>query len=107
MSIIETNGENIITTLNKVLFMFDSRHLKSRDVHITIKLLNVKYGPETTSTLRNNKHIGIETSTTRRWFYSSLSKQLIYLLLENGMMSCCYCNIEQLEIMEQVRMRIS
>ena len=68
-------GENIITTLNKLLFMSDSR-------------LKVKYGLETTSTLMNNKNIGIETSTNRRWFYSSLSAQLIYLLLDNGMMSC-------------------
>ena len=51
------NGESIITTLNKLPYMSDSRHLKSRYVHIMIKLLKVKYGPdgpETTSTLREN-----------------------------------------------------
>ena len=69
-----------------------------------IKLLMVKYGPET-SVLRNNNDIGIETSITRRWFYSSLSKQLIYFPLDNWMMICSCFNIEPLEIMEQGRMR--
>ena len=65
---------------------------------IMIKMLKVKCGPETTHTIRNNKHIGIETSTTRKWFYSSLIEKLIYLLLDKGMMSCICLNIEPLEI---------
>ena len=36
-----------------------------------IKMLQVKYGQEVTSTLRNHKHARIETSTTRRWFNCS------------------------------------
>ena len=63
--------------LTKLPYMSDSRHLLSRDVHIMIKLLKAEYRPETTSTL------GIETSTSRRWFYSSLSKQLISFLLDD------------------------
>ena len=55
--------------------------------------------------LRNNKHTGIETSTTKRWFNSSLSKQLIHFLLNNGMISCSWLNVELLEIKEQGRMR--
>ena len=70
-----------------------------------IKLPKVKYGPEATSILRKNKHIGIETSTTRRSLYSSLSKQLIYFLLDKGMMSYNCLNIELLEIMEQGKWR--
>ena len=65
-----------------------------------IKLLKVKYGSETTSICRNSKHSGIETSNTRWWFYSSLGKQLIYVILDNGMMSCSCLNIELLEITE-------
>ena len=42
-----------------------------------IKLL--KYGLEATTKLRH-KHTGIESSTTRRWFYCSLKKQLIHHL---------------------------
>ena len=72
-------------------------------MQIMIKLLNVKYGLETTSMLRNNKHTGIETSMTRRWFNCYLRKQLIHLLLNNGIMTCGHFHIEQLEIMEQGR----
>ena len=104
MSILGINGESIITMLNKLLDMFDSRHLKTRDMQITIKPLKVKYGPETTSMLRNNKHAGIETSITRRWFYHFLSKQLIHFLLNNGMIRCSCLNIDLPEIMEQGRM---
>ena len=66
-----------------------------------IKLLKVKDRPETTSMLGNSKHTGIKTSTTRRWFYHSLSKQLIHFLLDNGMMSCSCLKFEALEIMDQ------
>ena len=45
--------------------MSDIRHITSMVVQIMIKLLKVKYGPETTSMLRNNRHIVIETCTTR------------------------------------------
>ena len=55
--------------------------------------------------LRNNKHTGIETSTTRRLLYHSLSKQLIHFLLDNGKMNCSCLNIEVLEIMEQGKTR--
>ena len=44
--------------------MSDSRHLRSRDVHIMNKPPTVEFGPETTSMLWNIKHTGIETSTT-------------------------------------------
>ena len=53
---------------NKLPHMYDSRHLKRRYIQIMIEPLKVKYGPEATSTLRNNKLTGIETSSTRRWF---------------------------------------
>ena len=69
-----------------------------------IKTLQVKYGPEATSTLRNHKHAGIETSTTIRWFNHSLSEQLINLLLNNGMMSGSHLDIKLQEVMEQGRM---
>ena len=105
ISILEINGESIITTLNKLSYMSHSRHHKRRDMQVTIKLLKVKYGPETTSTHRNDKHTGIETSTTRRWFYHSLSKELIYFLLNNGMMNCSCLNIEPIIITEQGMMR--
>ena len=72
-------------------------------MQIMIKLLKVKYGPEATSMLRNNKHTGIETNTMRRWFYHSLSKQLFHLLLNNGMMSSSCLHTELPEIMEQGR----
>ena len=68
-----------------------------------IKLLEVKYRPEATSTLRNNKHTGIETSTTRRQFYWSLSKHLIHLLLNTRWWSCSHFHIKLLEITEQGR----
>ena len=80
--------------------MADSRHLKSRDMHIMIKPLKVKYGWKITSMFRDSKHIGIETSTIRRCFYSFLSKQLIYFLLGNEKISCSCLNIELPEITE-------
>ena len=86
-------GESIITMLNKLPDMSDSRHLKRRYMQIIIKLPRVKYGPEATSMLRNNKHTGIETGTTRRWFNCSLRKELIHLLLNSGMMSCSHLHI--------------
>ena len=58
-----------------------------------IKMLVVKYGPETISMLRNHKHTRIETNTNIRWFNCSLSKQLIHLLLNNRMMSCSHLDI--------------
>ena len=63
-----------------------------------IKILQVKYGSEVTGMLRNHKHARIETSTTRRLLNHSLSKQLIHLLLNNGMMSHICLDIELLEI---------
>ena len=72
-------------------------------MQIMIKLLKVKYGLEATSMLRNNKHTGIETSSTKRWFIGSLRKQLIHLLLNNGMMSCSHLYIELSEVMDQGR----
>ena len=50
---------------------------------------------------RNHKHTRIETSTTNRWFNHSLSKQLIHLLLNNGMMSFSCLNIKLPEVAEQ------
>ena len=44
ISILETNGENIITTLNRLLYISGSRHLKNRDMHIMSELLEVKHG---------------------------------------------------------------
>ena len=73
-------------------------------MHIMIKMLQVNYGLEAISMLRNHKHARIETSTTRRWFNHSLSKQLIHLLLNNGMISCSCLDIKLLEVMEQGRM---
>ena len=73
-------------------------------MHITIKMLEVKYEAEATIILRNHKHARIESSTTRRRFNCSLSKQLICLLLNNGMMSCSCLDIELSEVMEQGRM---
>ena len=89
--------------LNKLPNMSNSWHLIRRYMHITIKMLQIKYGPEATSTLRNHKHARIETSTTIRWFNCSLSKQLIHFLLNNGMMSCSHFDIELLEVTEQGR----
>ena len=105
ISILEIDRESIITKLNKLPYMSDSRHLKRRNVQTTIKLVKVNYGPETTSMLRNNKHIGIETSTTRKWFYSSLSKQFIHFFLDNGILTYSCLNVEPFEITEQGRMR--
>ena len=66
INILEVNGEGIITMLNKLPDMPDSRHLKRRYMQITTKPLKFKYGPEATSMLRNSKHIGTETTTSRR-----------------------------------------
>ena len=64
--------------------MSDIWYLKRWYMQITIKMLQVTYRLDATSMLRNHKHARIETSTTRRWFNHSLSKQLICLLLNNG-----------------------
>ena len=83
--------------------MSKSRHLKRSYIHITIKMLQVKYGSEVPSMLRNQKHARIETSTTRRGFNHSLSKKLINLLLNNRMMSCSCLDIKLPEVMDQGR----
>ena len=89
--------------LSKLLDMSNSRHLKRWYMQIMIKILKVKYGLEAASALRNNKHTGIKTNTTRRWINCSLRKQLIHLLLNNGMMSCSHLYIELPEVTEQGR----
>ena len=89
--------------LNKLLDTSDSWHLKRRNMHIMIKKLQVKYELEATSMLGNHKHARIETRTTRRWFNFSLSKQLIHLLLKNGMVSGSFLYIKLLEVAEQGR----
>ena len=90
--------------LDKLPYMFKSWHLKRRYLHITIKMLQVKYGSEASSMLRYHKHARVETSTTRRGFSCSLSKKFINLLLNNRMMSCCHLDIKVPEITEQGRM---
>ena len=90
--------------LGKLPYIFKSRHLKRRYVHIMIKMLQVKYGSKVPSTLRYHKHARRETSTTKRGFYCSLSKKLINLPLNNRMMSCCHLHIKMLEGTEQGRM---
>ena len=90
--------------LNKLPDMSDSWHLKRRYMHIMIIMLQVKYGQEATSTLRYHKYARIETSTTRRWFNCSLSKQLIHLLLNNRVMSGSCLDIKLSEVVEQGRM---
>ena len=90
--------------LDKLLDMSDSWHLKRRYMHTTIKILQVKYGPEATSMVRAQKHTRIEPSSTRRWFNHSLSKWLIHLLLNNGMMNGSHFDIKLPEVTEQMRM---
>ena len=68
-----------------------------------IKMLQVKYGSKAPSMLRYYKHARIETSTTRRGFYCSLSKKLINLPLNDRMMSCHCLDIKAPEVMEQGR----
>ena len=90
--------------LDKLLYMFKSWHLKRRYMHITIKMFQIKCELEAPSMCRHHKHARIETSTTRRGFYCSLSKKLINLPLNNRMMSCCCPDIKSLEVTEQGRM---
>ena len=84
--------------LNNLSDMADIWYLKRRYMHMMIKMIQVKYGPEATSTNRNHKHTRIESSTTRRWFNCSLSQQLIHLLLNNGMMSGSHLDIKMPEV---------
>ena len=57
ISILEINRKSIIILLNKLPYLSDSRHLKSRYVHISVKSLKVCYGSlatvclQTTNTL--------------------------------------------------------
>ena len=87
-----------------LLYMFKSWHLKRRNVHITIKTLQVQYGSKASSMLRYHKHARIETSASRGGFYCSLSKKLINVFLNKRMMSCSCLDIKVLEVMEQGRM---
>ena len=68
-----------------------------------IKMLQVQYGSKAPSMLRYQKHARIETSTTQRGFYCSLSKKVINLLLNNRMMSYCHPDIKAPEFMEHGR----
>ena len=98
------NGESRITTLDKLPYMSKNKN-RNRYMHIMIKMLQVKYGSEAPSTVWNHKHTRIETSTIIRGFNCSLSKNLINLLLNNGMMSCSHLDIKLPEVTEQGRMR--
>ena len=89
--------------LNKLPCMSDSWHPKRRYMHITIKKLQFNYVSEAIHMIRNHKQTGIETSTTKRWFNHSLSKQGIHLLLNNGMISHNHLDIELPEVMEKGR----
>ena len=84
--------------------MFKSWHLKRRNVHKMIKMLQIENGLKAPSTLRYHKHARIETSTSGGGFYCSLSKKLINLLLNNRMMSCSHLDIKAPEVTEQGRM---
>ena len=44
ISILEMNREGIITFLNKLLYLADSRLLRSQNVHIAIQSLKTEYG---------------------------------------------------------------
>ena len=90
--------------LDKLPYMCESWHSIRRYVHITIIMCQVEYGSEAPSTLRHCKHTRIETSTTWRGFYCSLSKKLINLLLNNRMISYCHLDIKMPEVTEQGRM---
>ena len=90
--------------MDMLLYMSKSWNLKRGYMHITIKMLQVKYGSEAHSTLGHHKHARIETSTTRGGFNCSLSKKLINLPLNNRMMSCSHLDIKLLEVTKQGRM---
>ena len=44
LSILEINRKSMLTMLNKLPYLSDSRHLKSMYVHKEIKSLEIKYG---------------------------------------------------------------
>ena len=44
ISILQLSTKNIITLLNKLSYLSDSKHLESRYAHIAIKLLKIEYG---------------------------------------------------------------
>ena len=90
--------------LDKLPYLSKIRHLKRRYMHIMIKMLLVKYGSEAPSILRNHKHARIKTTTTQRRSNCSLSKKLINLLWNIGMMSCSHLDIKLSEVLEQGRM---
>ena len=45
VSILKINGKNIITMLNELPYLSDSRHLKIMYVYIVIKSLKIEYWP--------------------------------------------------------------
>ena len=55
ISVLEINTESIITPLNKLPYLTDSRHLKCRYVHLVIKSLHMECGLSTTSIPMNHK----------------------------------------------------
>ena len=68
ISILQINRKSIITQLNKLPYLSNSRHLKSRNGDIVVKLLMVKYVLQISSTLGTMKYIGVKSCTTRQWF---------------------------------------
>ena len=60
IGILEINRESIITMMNMVQYLLNSRHLTSRYVHVVIESLNIKYGNVSQS-------ICLGTTNTLKW----------------------------------------
>ena len=80
ISVLQINGERIITTLNILRYLSDSRHLKSRYTHVTMELLKTEYEFHTTHKSGYQNLIIVKTSTISRWFNGSFSYYLTNIL---------------------------
>ena len=56
ISIFHINREGIITFLNNLPYLSDSRHPKGMNMHIAIESLKIEHGLETTLMLRYYKY---------------------------------------------------
>ena len=61
ISILEFHRESIITLLNKLHLLFDSKHLKSRDVYVAIECLRLSIVHKPTIPLGTDKQKSVVT----------------------------------------------
>ena len=74
ISILEINRKSKFTLLNRLLYLCDSRHLKSRYGHVTIKVFEIEYRSENISIFIELQIHESKSSMTSQWLNGALGQ---------------------------------